>query len=57
MSIYVRVVKLIIVATVAFVFIEKVGVRIVAQSMNKDTFWALSELRIARHYEGMGLFI
>ena len=57
MSIYVRVVKLIIVATVAFVFIEKVGVRIVAQSMNKDTFWAFSELRIARHYEGMGLFI
>ena len=57
MSIYVRVVKLIIVATVAFVFIEKVGVRIVVQSMNKDTFGALSELRIARPYEGIGLFI
>ena len=57
MSIYVRVVKLIIVAIVAFVFIERVGVRIVVQSMNKDIFWALSELRIARPYEGMGLSI
>ena len=57
MSIYVRVVKLIIVATVVFVSIERVGVRIVVQSMNKDTFWFLSELRIARPYEGMGLFI
>ena len=57
MSIYVRVVKLIIVAIVAFVFIEKEGVRIVVQSMNKDTFWALSELRSARPYEGMGLSI
>ena len=57
MSIYVRVVKLIIVATVAFVFIERVGVRIVAQSMNKDTFGAFSELRSAKPYEGKGLFI
>ena len=57
MSIYVRVVKLIIVATVAFVSIERVGVRIVGQSMNKDTFWFLSELRSARPYEGKGLFI
>ena len=57
MSIYVRVVKLIIVAIVVFVFIERVGVRIVVQSMNKDTFWFLSELRSARPYEGMGLSI
>ncbi len=57
MSIYVRVVKLIIVATVAFVSIERVGVRIVVQSMNKDTFWFLSELRSARPYEGKGLSI
>ena len=57
MSIYVRVVKLIIVAIVVFVSIERVGVRIVVLSMNKDTFWALSELRSARPYEGMGLSI
>ena len=57
MSIYVRVVKLIIVAIVVFVFIERVGVRIVVQSMNKDTFWFLSELRSAKPYEGKGLFI
>ena len=53
-SIYVRVVRLIIVATVVFVSIERVGVRIVVQSMNKDTFWFLSELRIARPYEVWG---
>lgn len=57
MSIYVRVVKLIIVAIVAFVSIERVGARIVVQSMNKDTFWFLSELGSARPYEGMGLSI